>query len=81
VEPANLLLGKAKEAVGFYEKQLELARTSLDELRAKLNDNPDDATTISMLIQKVMQLVGPLASAQPEKPRRSWQSTRNSWMG
>ena len=64
-EPAKQLLGKAKDAVDFYAKQLELARTSLDDLRTKLSDNPDDASTIGMFIQKVMQQAGPLAGSKP----------------
>jgi thiol-disulfide isomerase/thioredoxin len=66
-EDAKGLLVRAKDAVRHYGEQLQLARTSLDDLRAKLSENPDDAATIGMLIQKTMQQFGPLARSEPAK--------------
>jgi thiol-disulfide isomerase/thioredoxin len=71
VEPttdeAKQLLERAKDAVSHYEVQLQIVRTSLDDLKAKLSENPDDAKTIQALIQKVMQQVGSLVRSEPAK--------------
>jgi thiol-disulfide isomerase/thioredoxin len=66
-DDAKRLLERANEAVSHYDTQLQIARTSLDDLKAKLTENPDDAKTIQALIQKVMQQLGPLARSEPAK--------------
>ncbi len=66
-DEAKKLLGRARDAIGFYEDQLELARVSLDELKEKLTENPDDAAVLSQFVQKTIQLVGPLTSSQPDQ--------------
>ncbi|MCL4204870.1 MAG: redoxin family protein [Pirellulaceae bacterium] len=66
-DDAKRLLERANEAVDHYELQLQIVRTSLDDLKAKLSENPDDAKTIQALIQKVMQQVGSLVRSEPAK--------------
>ncbi len=66
-DEAKQLLGRAKDAVNFYQQRLQIAKTSLEDLKAKLTENPDDAKTIQMVIQKVIQELGPLSSSEPGK--------------
>jgi pyruvate/2-oxoglutarate dehydrogenase complex dihydrolipoamide acyltransferase (E2) component len=47
-EPAKQALGRAKASIGFYERQLEVARTSLEEIGNRLKANPDDGKALSM---------------------------------
>lgn len=64
-DEAKQLLGRARDAIGFYEDQLELARVTPDELKDRLNENPDDASLLSMFVQKSIQQVAPLTSSDP----------------
>ncbi len=74
-EEAKQLLGRARDAIGFYEDQLELARVSLDDLKDKLTENPDDASVLSMFVQKSMQQLGPLTGSQPDQAEQMLAAT------
>ena len=64
---AKTLHGRANSAFDFYEQQIELARTSKEELEAKLKENPNDAATIVLYGSKVSQEIGPIARSEPDK--------------
>jgi thiol-disulfide isomerase/thioredoxin len=66
-DDAKQLLARAKDAVSFYEQRLEIARASMDDLKAKLAENPDDVKAIQTIIAKTTQELGPLASSEPQK--------------
>jgi thiol-disulfide isomerase/thioredoxin len=66
-DEAKQLLQRAKDAVGFYNQRLQIAKTSLEDLKAKLNENADDPDTIKMLISKTIQQLGPTANSEPAK--------------
>ncbi len=76
-EEAKQLLGRARDAIGFYEDQLELARVSLDDLKDKLTENPDDASVLSMFVQKSMQQLGPLTGSQPDQAEQMLAATED----
>jgi thiol-disulfide isomerase/thioredoxin len=75
-EAAKQLLERAKSAVAYFEQQLELARTSLEELGNRLKENPDDAKTVSTFLSKVMQELSPLTRSEPDKAEKELKAAR-----
>jgi len=61
------IVGRAKRAIQYYERQVELGRMTLDELADKLKENPDDTQSISMYHSKLMAKVSPLTRTEPDK--------------
>jgi thiol-disulfide isomerase/thioredoxin len=51
----------------MYGQQVALRRVTMDELVAKLKENPNDAQSISLYQQKLMSEVSPLTRSEPEK--------------
>lgn len=54
-EEAKKLVARGKTAMSFYTERLELARTKLADLEAKLKAAPDDASTISKYVSKLRE--------------------------
>lgn len=63
---ATRLVARGKAAVNRYRQRLDLARTSVEELRANLQENADDANALSQLTSKYQQQIGSIARSSPE---------------
>ena len=50
------IVERAKRAIQLYGRQVEIGRAKLDDLIAKLEENPDDTDSISMYHSKLMSL-------------------------
>ncbi len=60
------LVGRAKTTIPFFRSQIELARTSAEDLRKKLDANPADIKSLSLLVKKASMELGSLASSKPK---------------
>lgn len=61
------LVGRANRTISSLGQQLELARTSVEELVAKLEDNPNDTKSITMYLSKMRSEITPLTRTEPEQ--------------
>jgi len=61
------IVGRAKSAISSYGQQVELGRVTLEELAAKLSENPDDAESISLYQQKLSAAISPITRSQPDQ--------------
>ncbi len=61
------LLLQAKRVVNSYKQRIALTRTSMKELIAKLEANPDDLQAVQMVAAKAINAAGPLARSEPDK--------------
>jgi thiol-disulfide isomerase/thioredoxin len=75
-DEAKAMVKKAQSALGFYERRLELAMVSLDDLTKKLTENPGDTQAISQYGQKVAEEFGPLFQNQPQQARQKLDQAR-----
>jgi thiol-disulfide isomerase/thioredoxin len=66
-DAAKQLLGRMKIMPTIYEQQLELARTTLEEISTRLQAHPDDTKALSMFMAKVQREVSPLTRSEPDK--------------
>lgn len=57
-DDARKLMVQAKTTIARYERQIELARTSLATLEARLEANADDTDALSKYAQKVISEIG-----------------------
>lgn len=75
-EDAKQLLGQAQAVANSMKDQIALQKMPLEELVAKLKENPGDVRTLSLYGQKVMQTIGPLARSQPEEAEAKLKEAR-----
>jgi len=61
------IVERAKRAIQLYGRQVEIGRAKLDDLIAKLEENPDDTDSISIYHSKLMSLASPLTRTEPDK--------------
>lgn len=61
------LVQRAKQAIQYFGRQVELGRTTLEDLAGKLTENPDDTKSISMYGSKLRAEVSPLTRSEPDK--------------
>ncbi len=66
---AQQMRQRAVNAVEFYQRQIRVARTTLEELEASLTEDPEDVPTIQLYLLKLTQELVPLASSQPRVAR------------
>jgi thiol-disulfide isomerase/thioredoxin len=66
-QQAMTLVSRAKSTITAYQSRLQLARTSIDELKAKVSDNPNDAQALSSYLSKVSSMVLPIARSNPDE--------------
>lgn len=64
------LVQRAKQVVQYYGTQVELGRVTLEELAAKLTENPDDMKSVSMYGSKLRATVSPLTRTEPDKAEK-----------
>lgn len=65
--PAKQLLVSVNNVVKSFEKQLVLARLSLDDIEKQLKENPDDAKAIGNYAGKLTMMISPIARTEPDK--------------
>ncbi len=70
------LLTRAKSAVPFYREQVELARTSLDELKAKVSENAEDAVVLRRYVSKLTAEINKLSQSNPDEAEKVLTSGR-----
>jgi thiol-disulfide isomerase/thioredoxin len=66
-EASKNLLQSAKNFIAQQKQRVAVQRTTVAELQTKLNENPDDTTTLSTYLTKVSMEVSPLVRSDPEK--------------
>ncbi len=64
------IVGRAKQVIRMYEQRVELGRVTLEELVAKLKENPDDTKSISMYPSKLAGEVASLTRTEPDKAEK-----------
>lgn len=64
------LVQRAKQVIQYYGTQVELGRVTLEDLAAKLKENPDDTKSISMYGSKLRAEVSPLTRTEPDKAEK-----------
>ncbi len=73
---AKQLLSRAQSVAGVYRQRLELARVSLEDLREKLEADPNDGKSLSAYISKVTQQIAPLARSAPDDAEKQLEEAR-----
>ncbi len=66
-EESKTLVGRVQSTLGLLEQQIKLARVSIDELAAKLKENPADNNTLQLYSQKAAREIYGLASDKPDE--------------
>jgi len=64
---AKSLLRQGRSAIASFKKQIELIRTPLEELQAKVKENPADSAALSQYFAKVSIETGSLMDSDPDK--------------
>jgi len=66
-EDSKELIPRAHSAIGFFRSRLELARVSIDDLKATLKENANQPEKIQQFSQKAAEVIRNLASDSPDK--------------
>lgn len=64
------LLSSLPSAFDSFEKQIALARLSLEDLEKQLKENPDDAEAIQNYAGKLTMMISPIARTEPDKAEK-----------
>lgn len=75
-EKAKQLLGRAEAAIGAYKGQIELARITLEEIVAKLKEDPNDVKIWSQFQSKVGSNVSANARTNPDEAEATLSEAR-----
>jgi thiol-disulfide isomerase/thioredoxin len=74
VEPteaaAKQLLSRAERTMTYIRERVEIARTSMDELVAKLKEDPSDQKTLGVYRSKLMADIGGIARSEPAEAEK-----------
>lgn len=68
---AKTMVDRAKRTIPYYRSQLQLARTTVEELKTKLDANPSDLNSLRLLVQKYSQKIGGMARSNPVEAEKA----------
>ncbi len=64
---AKLMMRRANSAFTYFATQIEIGKTTVEEVAAKLKKNPDDAKVLAAYVAKMQQALGPIARDKPDE--------------
>jgi len=73
---AKQLVSRGNSYIRLYRQQTQLARTSVEELIAKLKANADDTESLNLLTQKYQQQISSVARSEPSEAEQQLQAAR-----
>ena len=73
----KMLVTRANRVIKSFGQQLELARTTVEQLVAKLEENPNDTKSISMYLSKMSSSISPLTRTEPDKAEKMFNSAKD----
>lgn len=65
-DPGKTNVQRAKMVLNSYGQQIELARVTLEQLVARLEEDPNDSKSLTMYLSKVMSEIAPMTSDDPD---------------
>ncbi len=74
--PRKTLLARYSSFLKSFEGQIELAKVSLDDLKAALEKEPTDVDGIQKLGRKIAQELGPIVRSEPETAEAKIKATK-----
>lgn len=69
-DAAKRMLASGENAISGLKQQVALAKLSLEDIKAKLEKNPDDVESIGNYASKLGMTIGPIARKEPDKAEK-----------